>query len=104
MEVKPCPLSQSCCKSPPRFGSQPAGRAGVLFTEKEAPVSQLCCTQTPRDPSHIPAGMSVLTSRHQQGKQNVLTEDPVIQPGLGIWQRQQSLIKGIPRRTRCLCI
>lgn len=67
-------------------------------------MSQLCYAQAPRDPSHIPAGTSVLNSRHQQGKQNVLTEDPLIQPGLGIWQRQRSLIKGIPRRTRCLCI
>lgn len=66
-------------------------------------MSQLCCTQTPGTlPTSQPE--CLLNNHHQRGKQNVLTVDPLIQLGLGIWQQQQRLIKGIPRHTWCLCI
>lgn len=96
VEGSPLPL-RAASGSHPEWA--PGWRAGG-----EAPRLQLRCTQTSGDPSSSPARTSGLNSRHRRRKQNVLTADPLIQPGLGIWQRQPSLIKGIPRHTRCLCI
>lgn len=45
-----------------------------------------------------------MLNNHTNRETNVLPVDPLIQPGLGTWQRAHSLIKGIPRLTRCLCI
>lgn len=96
VEGSPLPL-RAASGSRPEWA--PGWRAGG-----EAPRRQLCCTQTSRDPSSAPAPASGLNNHHRRRKQNELTADPLIPPGLGIWQRQPRLIKGIPRHTRCLCI
>lgn len=88
----------------PSQGGYPAGWRGQgLILQERGPREPAVLCLDPRDPSHISAGRSVLNN-HTNRETNELPVDPLIQPGLGTWQRPQSLIKGIPRRAWCLCI
>ena len=84
--------SAGCFRVPPRVGAWLAGRG-------RGPQAPAVLRSDLEGPFLLPSRASGLNNRHRRRKQNELTADPLIPPGLGIWQRQPRLIKGIPRHS-----